>query len=390
MPSTPVATYIEMLRDQPTNEVFGHWAALGTLSATIGRRVRIPTLPGAFLHPVIFILLLGPSGTGKTVAMGPGRRAIPLDLRADSGTPEGLLKDLENQSGSVASLCIYTSELSSLFKNTNKGLKNDLYSFLCRMYDCESDHRKVTQGEEGRTTVIKPSVSLVAGQTPEFLNRVIDIQSLHQGLGGRLLFSYFPKVIKAKRLSENPEEEAARIERLASQLRQQLDQVGEMEGTLEWGRGALKRWFDWYHEDGPDWLQAGVLDGPRNRRAEHLAKLSCLAALNRGRMTATMDDVDEAIRWYEDIEPNLLLVVEWLGGNVFRSEELMIVEYVRKHGLHMWVTEAELAEVLSPHLPPGERDNALRMFRRSVYKHPKSEFRIDDNRESGTWKVRVK
>ena len=80
--------FVEYTGKSESPEVYRKWTALSMLGGALQRKCRLNW--GLFdLYPNMYVVLVGPSGVGKTGAMSPGKkmlRELDVPISADAAT----------------------------------------------------------------------------------------------------------------------------------------------------------------------------------------------------------------------------------------------------------------------------------------------------------------
>lgn len=302
--------------------LFRKWTAISTIAAALQRKVRMDWGTSLTFYPNFYIVLVGPSATGKGTTMSfaldiisqvPG---IKLSAQATSlqaiirRMKETNLTDVDLETGEQqfhSSLTIFSTEFTVFLGYHNR----ELMSALCDWYDC---HRRWTYETISRKVeeVVGVWVNILAGTTPDAIHAAIPVEAIGTGLTSRIIFVNEEKKNKLVVLPTQTQKELE----LQQMLIQDLEQISLMSGAFRYTEGFANAWADWCYEaeNNPPFYDR-KFDGYLGRRRGHLMKLSMIVAASHGRngLVVTADDLNEASKLLFEVEINMGTVFKGMG-----------------------------------------------------------------------------
>ena len=121
-----ITGYLELTEGLPTPPVFRLWTGIFAIAACMERRTWLRTAFG-LTYPNLFVLLCGPSGSGKSPAIAPARqllyRSKSVVMAADDMTKAAFLDEMGEHTKKVLwkgetiiynPLCVMITELGTL------------------------------------------------------------------------------------------------------------------------------------------------------------------------------------------------------------------------------------------------------------------------------------
>src|SRR5215472_11135673 len=183
----------------PTPEIFRKWTAISVVGAVLERKMWIET--GQVLFPNTYVILIGPSGKGKTrvidYATDIARTIKDLHLAPTSVTRASLIDVLaeskrklpfmgpRNEMVEYNPLYVAQDELSAFMPEYNA----DIVSALTKFYD-GNWYKEAKRVGHVRHDIDKPNMNILCGSTPTNLMRVLKQDVWTQGLTGRIVMVY--------------------------------------------------------------------------------------------------------------------------------------------------------------------------------------------------------
>src|SRR5271169_1329093 len=163
--------FLRWVRAWPTAEAphsFILFSAMSMLGAALGRRVYFD-LDAHILYPMLNLLLIGPSGIGKSTSITrlgiPLVRGLPDSLRPyiieGKTTPEALHDELIVEPHAI----VFASELANFFSKAK--YMEDMIPYVTQLLDYEQSVPRRLRGQ--LLEVKNPSVTIVGGSTVEWL-----------------------------------------------------------------------------------------------------------------------------------------------------------------------------------------------------------------------------
>lgn len=203
-------TWLDYTACLPSPEIFRKWAGLGALSCLLSRRVWLSQPPLPTAYPNLYVLLVGPPGTGKDVAINPvvdlikaANDYVPDNYKTYFGgksiSAKGLLDRLardeakqkllyKKSDGSTVdvdfhSVSIVLGELGTFLPEYD----TRIISILNDLYNCPIDFEDTIRNSAADITRIElPHISMLLGTQPSFMNLVIPDMAFKMGFTARL------------------------------------------------------------------------------------------------------------------------------------------------------------------------------------------------------------
>ncbi len=370
-------TFREILKTLPSNSWLPGWmrwwktcaasksyilfAGFYALGASLGRKTFFED-DYRVLWPMINLLLIGPSGIGKsTVARlafnltkGLPEGTIPM-LVSGSATMESLHKDLMGHPHAI----LYASELANFF---NRQKYNDAmipYITDCLDYN-DTVERRIKS--EGTLIVQKPAVTVIGGSTVEWLQEQLPDSAMTGGFLARFL------ILNEEHKSQRnplPGHSMGRTTKAALE-RERVDVTTKFHRLLEWV--PPKMVFESYETadvftywDATRSSPTGFLAPFISRGGEFVIRLGMISAIACGRPHILPEDIALGIHLYEYCLGKLQAVVVpfTLKGKLLKA----VLEMVEKTPLTLKqiqkamrnsVTAQETTLLVNSHLESGD------------------------------------
>lgn len=286
-------------------------SAMSTLGACLGRSVWYEDGQDVHtLYPMLNLLLIGPSGTGKSTSLGMGFKLVeslpkperPQTIRG-AATPEKLHDDLRTNPHAI----LFCSELANFF--SKQKYMEGMIPYVTELLDYGQEMERRTKSQS-LITVDKPSVTVMGGSTVEWLQGALPDTAAAGGFLARFL------IVQEDYKSRNeplPGRSLGKAQRAALDSRR-LDAFAEFRRILNTHRGridfrdygASDVYGMWYTAHTP---ANGHLAPFAARAGEMVLRMSVLLALSCGRATILAEDVRAATSLYSYFETKLQSVV---------------------------------------------------------------------------------
>ncbi len=311
--------FMELTDNSEPPLLFRKWAAISAIAAALQRKVRMELGLSLTFYPNLYIVLVGPSATGKGTVMKFASDIIEqiptIRLSAQATSLQALIRrmkdtnltDVNIETGEQtyhSSLTVFSTEFTVFLGYHNQ----ELIAALCEWYDCHNRWTYETIARK-KEEVVGVWVNLFAGTTPDAIQASLPIESIGGGLTSRIIF-----VVEEKRgkLVVIPTKTEREVE-LQQKLIYDLEAINSMSGCMQYTEAFLKIYSDWcYYADGHRPFQDKKFDGYCGRRRKHLITLSMICSASRSdEMIITAEDIDRAI--------SLLAEVEMKMGKVFKG-----------------------------------------------------------------------
>lgn len=340
--------YIESCETLTTTKIYAEWSLYSLLATCMERRhwIQVPGVSDkSNIYPSLYVMLVGPSGIGKTVAVKSinsyifdnlimfekikagdvikatgAKRQPALHTLPTSTTPEGMIhlmarkfkksqiltshsKDKHIHTPEYVGASIIADEISVLFKDS-KFATNNMLSFLTKAYD-QDRYENHTKGE-GSEVIERMCINILGGTTPEHLQRLFSSTSVKEGLGNRFIYVWSGKSDWLHVYHKHNEK------------------------SIQFIKDFLLPWCSWLVNNvsicsigpGVEELSLEIMkekrDNPPNKHAEaaslyqryniHLQKLAIIRHFLRSKEPViTVEDIEDARHALEKIEPNIHL-----------------------------------------------------------------------------------
>ena len=311
--------FMELTENSEPPVLYRKWAAISTVAAALQRKVRLELGLSLTFYPNLYIVLVGPSATGKGTAMKFASDIIEqvptIRLSAQATSLQALIRrmketnltDINVETGEQtyhSSLTIFSTEFTVFLGYHNQ----ELIAALCEWYDCHNRWTYETIARK-KEEIIGVWVNLFAGTTPDAIQASLPIESIGGGLTSRIIFVVEEKRGKLVVIPTKTEREI----QLQQKLIYDLEAINQLNGTMQYTDEFLKIYSEWcYYADTHKPFQDKKFDGYCGRRRKHLITLAMVCcASHSDSMILTTEDINRAI--------NLLAEVEIKMGKVFKG-----------------------------------------------------------------------
>lgn len=307
--------------------LYRKWSAISTIASALQRKVRINLGLSLTIYPNFYIVLVGPSATGKGTAMSYSYdiiKEIPAIRIAAQATSlqslirrmkENNLTDVDPLSGRQqyhSSMTIFSEEFTVFLGYRNM----ELMAALCDWFDCK-DRWVYDTIKRDREEVVGVWVNLLGGTTPDNIQSSFPMEAIGGGLTSRIIFV---NEEKRGKLVIFPAATAAEIE-LQQYLINDLEQISLLSGQARFTEGAMKFYADWCVKsiNNPP-FQDRKFDGYNGRRRRHLNALSIITSASRSNsLVITEDDLQRAAMFIEEVEQRMGTVFRGIGKSSISS-----------------------------------------------------------------------
>lgn len=277
------------------------WTGIHAVGAAAERRVwtDFGTLR---LYPNLFVFLVGPPGTGKTVALNPMANILRLSkavtLAPNDITKQGLLDKLHEAERighyngrpfDFHFMAIHISELSNFMSQYDSALAG----LLTDLFDCPDVNEENKRGHDKGMAINFPGISMIVGTATQNLGHTISDEMWGSGFMARVIVVFSADDVRPWDRFAIAQEATE----LKTSIVESLSRVGQLCGPMTWTPAAqnfLNTFARNQEEDAP---LHNRLTHYVKRRWMHFAKLCMIAALQEERMTITDADCDTALEW---------------------------------------------------------------------------------------------
>ena len=302
--------------------LYRKWTAISCLASAMQRKCSIKWGTALTFYPNLYIVLVGPSATGKGTAMNPGLDILnelpAIKMSAQSTSLQALIRHLKDTNltdvDMISGKQTYHSSLTVFSKEFTVFLgyhNNELMAALCDWYDCDRKWSYETIARK-KEEIVGVWVNLIAGTTPDLIQSSLPIESIGGGLTSRIIFIYEEKKDKIVTIPVQSSNEKD----LRELLVHDLEKVSLLSGEFKFTENFASRWTEWCYEaeEHPPFYDP-KFDGYMGRRRTHLMKLSMIMSAAHGKhdLTLTSDDLEEAIKTLIEPEVKMGLVFRGVG-----------------------------------------------------------------------------
>ena len=317
--------------------LFRKWTAISTLASAMQRKIRVDWGNALVFYPNLYIVLVGPSATGKGTAMNPAQEIIhdlgTIRISAQATSLQALIRrlketnltDIDMVTGEQqyhSSMTIFSKEFTVFLGYHNR----ELMSALCDWYDCDRKwvYETISRKKE---EIVGVWVNLIAGTTPDLIQSSLPIESIGGGLTSRIIFVYEETKEKLVVLPTQTQKELE----LKQYLIHDLEKVSRLSGSFKWTENFSNAWSDWcYYADNNPPFYDSKFDGYTGRRRAHVMKLAMVVSASHGKhdLILSKDDLDEAINLLIEVEVKMPLVFRGVGRSDTASMMHKVVTFL--------------------------------------------------------------
>lgn len=311
---------------------FKLWTGISVIASCMRRKCVLKWGSLTF-YPNMYIVLVGPSGSRKGTAMGPGADLlsdIGIKVAAESITREALIRELKQSNDTQvdastgtmhlhSSLTIFSEELTVFLGYNNQALMAD----LCNWYDCRKSWTYRTKNM-GSDEILGVWVNLMGATTPELLQTTLPRDAIGGGLTSRIIFVYEPKKGKISPFPSFPAE-------LRDSLLLDLEKIAMLSGEFTVSEDFIDEWINWYSAldrtgtPFEDYRFAGYFE----RRPTHMLKLCMILSASRGdSRQITLDDFERAKQILFLTEQKMPYTFSGVGSNKVSDITHRIMVYI--------------------------------------------------------------
>jgi len=308
--------------------LFRKWTAISCIAAAMQRKCYIEWGTALTFFPNLFVVLVGPSATGKGTAMNPGLELLDelpaIKMSAQATSLQALIRhlkdtnltDIDMATGKQSyhsSLTIFSKEFTVFLGYHNR----ELMAALCDWYDCDRRWTYETISRK-KEEIVGVWVNLLAGTTPDLIQSSLPIESIGGGLTSRIIFIFEEKKEKLVTLpiQSNKERELFQL------LLHDLEKISMLSGRFSFTQEFAGLWTDWciHAEEHPPFFDV-KFDGYMGRRRTHLMKLSMIISASHGKhdLMLNKDDLETAIKYLTEAEVKMGLVFRGVGKSDISS-----------------------------------------------------------------------
>jgi len=327
--------FVEYTDNTEPAYLFRKWVGVSVVAAALRRKVYLEWGLTNF-YPNMYVVLVGPPGSRKGTAMGPGAyflKYLGIPIAAEAITREALIGELRKSIETVqdpksqqilmhSSLTVFSPELTVFLGYNNVQLMADLADW----FDCADSwtYRTKNAGTDQITGVY---VNLLGATTPELLQTTLPRDAIGGGLTSRMVFVYEDKKGKICPL---PLLEERHIE-LEEKLKEDIEAISLMTGAFRITEDFADLWVPWYteQEENPPFKDERFA-GYFNRRPSHALKLSMIMSASRSsELIVERQDLIKAIELLEATEKKMMRAFGGIGQTKLASVMEKVLQFIR-------------------------------------------------------------
>jgi len=315
--------------------LFRLWTGISIIAACLRRKCFLPW--GMYdIYPNMYIVLVGPTGLGKGMAMTPAidlLRDMQIRLAAEATTREALIRELAECTDTTiadggkkiamhCSLTVFSEELTVFLGYNNQQLMAD----LCNWYDCRREWTYQTK-TQGTDSIHGVWVNLLGGTTPALLQSSLPQDAIGGGLTARMILVYETKrgkIVPIPTLSD-------KARKLREQLIQDGYRIANMFGSFRVTDEFVIAFTEWYTKEAS---ATPPVSDPRfggyiRRRHLHITKLSMLLSASRSDdRVITVEDFQMALKILEQTEKQMDNTFKGMSAENVRAQLLSTLKQV--------------------------------------------------------------
>ena len=350
-----INSFVDALDFTPIPEIFRRWAGILTISGALEQKVWITTKQYGTTYPHLYVLLVGPPGSAKSLALKYVRRFWSglehHKIGAENVSKASLLDELKEAERNIVqvseedpvratfnTLLLCVSEFGVFLPEYDR----PMMATLTDIYDCTPVKDK-KRTSKINLEVPRPQFVLAGGCTAAYLADALPESAWDQGFLSRVI------IIHCTEEHRKPLTQGA--DTSLEELEERLVEVSGIYGECSFTPEALEFLNRWH-------VQEQDFDKPKHprlrfycsRRTQHLMKLSTIASFSESlSKRITLDNVHRALDWLIEAESHMPEIFDELrsGGDmaVIRDAASWVISVCAKTGKP--VGEAELRMYLS-------------------------------------------
>ena len=319
--------FMLLTEDSEPPVLFRKWTGIFTIASAMQRKCRVDIGISLTFYPNFYIVLVGPSATGKGTVMKYAYdiiKQIPtIRLSAQATSLQALIRrmketnltDIDMETGQQyfhSSLSIFSNEFTVFLGYHNR----ELIAALCDWYDCH-DRWIYDTIKRDKEEVIGVWVNLLAGTTPDNIQSSLPVEAIGAGLTSRIIFVYEEEKNK---LVVFPTSSQREVE-LQQHLIHDLEQISLLSGCFKFTENASGYYSEWCHmsDVNPPFHDA-KFDGYCGRRRKHLLSLAMVCSASRSNdLVLTEDDIKRANTLLNEVEVKMGLTFRGIGRSDISS-----------------------------------------------------------------------
>jgi len=307
--------------------LFRKWTAISSIAAALQRKVSVDLGISLRFYPNFYIVLVGPSATGKGTAMKYAYDILEqlpnIRLAAQATSLQALIRrmketnltDLDIETGDEifhSSITVFSNEFTVFLGYHNR----ELITALCDWYDCPNRWVYDTIKRD-RELIVGCWVNILGGTTPDNIKESLPMAAIGGGLTSRIIFV---NEDKKNKLVVFPSVTQREID-LQMYLVRDLEQISMLSGSFRFTQEAMNYYHEWcYHADLNPPFHDKKFDGYCGRRRNHLLSLAMVCSASEGdTLVLSSDHLKRAAHLLAEVEINMGTTFRGMGRSDIAS-----------------------------------------------------------------------
>lgn len=307
--------------------LFRKWTAISAIAAALQRKVSIDLGISLRFYPNFYIVLVGPSATGKGTAMKYAYDILEqlpnVKLAAQATSLQALIRrmketnltDLDIETGDQifhSSVTVFSNEFTVFLGYHNR----ELITALCDWYDCPNRWTYDTIKRD-KELIVGCWVNIIGGTTPDNIKESLPMAAIGGGLTSRIIFVNEDKKDKLVVFPSITQKEID----LQAHLIADLEQIAMMSGSFRFTKNAMDFYHEWcYHADLNPPFHDKKFDGYCGRRRNHLLSLGMVCSASKGgNLVMSADHLERAARLLAEVEVKMGTTFRGMGRSDIAS-----------------------------------------------------------------------
>jgi hypothetical protein len=363
--------------------MFTKWAGISAVAAALQRK-NWTKLIRRRQFGNMYVLLVGPPGSGKSVALL-AARSVLVESKGIKLTPTRITQaafyiELEQSSQNIIdikegkaftdkdaigdinihhSLTAMIPEMGIFVRPYDKDFMTD----LADLFDCPNPFEYKTK-TQGCNYAENSWFNLLGACTERYIKDAFSSDALEQGFPARIVLVYEDDPIENLDLfAADPIDSDSSFHhkgipgdlKLFDHLVTDFQEMLTVRGNFVWGDDAQEFLKEWYHEKLKPYPMDPKLVHYNTRRLTHVSKLALVASMSRSNtQVITLGDIKWAKATLLEVEKRMPDAIKTLGDNQYLTVMQSIIKYVAVHFYEKKtaVPEHEIRQLLYKEVPP--------------------------------------
>ena len=312
-----IGAFQEYFKGRDLPDLFVRVAAISCLAAALESKVWSYVDGGqSIVYPNLMILLLSPSGGGKSPPIKlchdvwesiPSLRLGASDLTGSAFQQElGDCRKLNTETGEIYEpVAIAAEEAVSLF---SQGYDRQFVNNLVKAYDNTSINARRTT--RGKIDLCAPQVNMIVGVQPQVFGTIFPDEAYTVGLMRRMLILYSDEEIYTTFFGSLDQAKILKTaewkKEMMLKMKVDLESMLALHGPFTWDLVAQKAFDEWWAEDYNRIIHPRLGRPYSRHRKIHVTKLAMCFSMSRDDLLhVTLDDFVEARDLLYELERTL-------------------------------------------------------------------------------------